>query len=676
VTLEFFEGTQTTLAPNTDLMLENIDGQWGNVLQVELIQNEGETKHQVVPLRGDQATYQVLTPSGEASVRGTSFKVLVEDNGMSLFTVETGEVLVSNDGTETYLAAGQGVITELGKPLPSPLYSFNLLGDLDKIEGKIWYVEGVPITVKGGTKITGDPQEEKPVFVMGHTTKKHEWIADYIRALEEGDKGGSFTGVVTSAIGDGLAINGYDFIVDENQPDVAVGDLVRVTFEITEQGWVVLSLVPLDGGDDDDDDPDDDEILFFSPEESEITDCEPVVGSMREFTTSLIYSPEDTGLQPLDVLLTMSDNRDELGESFVESITVSREGTILDLTQPITLLSDGETIELVVTVTLGAGFDRLPPESKLEIQVVAEGEVEGVPLSAIFKIEWECDEEVLEVLFFSPEESEITDCETVVGSMREFTTSLIYSPEDTGLQPLDVLLTMSDNRDELGEGFVESITISREGTVLDLTQPITLLSAGETIELVVTVTLGAGFDRLPPESKLEIQVVATEVVTGTVDGEPLSAIFKIEWECDEEIPDVPDDDGDKCTRAEQHPHALTLANDPEYSSIPWVDYDKIWDWFCLDNLGFGEIELGFKLYLEYEEVLPLEGVAKIATIDDIFAMRLGGMGWGQVKHEMATLAREALPADEPAAKKEPPGKEKSEEAKNKVKPNKKGKGDD
>ena len=304
---------------------------------------------------------------------------------------------------------------------------------------------------------------------------------------------------------------------------------------------------------------------------------------------------------------------------------------------------------------------------------VVTGTVEGEPLSATFKVEWVCDEEVQEVLFFSPEESEITDCEPVVGSMREFTTSLIYSPEGTGLQPLDVLLTMSDNRDELGESFVESITVSREGTVLDLTQPITLLSDGETIELVVTVTLGAGFDRLPPESKLEIQVVATEVVTGTVDGVPLSAIFKIEWECDEEIPDLPDDDGDKCTRAEQHPKALKLANHQLYSQIPGVDYDRIWDWFCIDNLGFGEIELGFKLYLEYEEVLPLDGVA---TIDDIFAMRLGGMGWGQVKHEMARLAKEALPADELAAKKEPPGKQKSEEAKNKEKPNKKDKGDD
>jgi hypothetical protein len=44
---------------------------------------------------------------------------------------------------------------------------------------------------------------------------------------------------------------------------------------------------------------------------------------------------------------------------------------------------------------------------------------------------------------------------------------------------------------------------------------------------------------------------------------------------------------------------------------------------------------------------------------------------------MARLAKEALPADELTAKKEPPGKQKSEDAKNKKeKPNKKDKGDD
>jgi len=65
VTLEFFDGTNVTLNPNTDLVLSKVSGDWGKVLQVELIQNGGETYHQVVPLQGDRSTYQVFTPTGE-----------------------------------------------------------------------------------------------------------------------------------------------------------------------------------------------------------------------------------------------------------------------------------------------------------------------------------------------------------------------------------------------------------------------------------------------------------------------------------------------------------------------------------------------------------------------------------------------------------------------------------
>ena len=143
-------------------------------------------------------------------------------------------------------------------------------------------------------------------------------------------------------------------------------------------------------------------------------------------------------------------------------------------------------------------------------------------------------------------------------------------------------------------------------------------------------------------------------------------------ECDQELPEEedPDDDGDKCSREKEHPHARTLAD--EYGEAVGLGedaYDQIWRWFCEDNLGFGEIELAFKLYLEYGEVLGEE-----FTVYDIIEMRLiGGLGWGQIKQALKQDAQEAqeLLGEEVSGKKVPPGKEKSEEAKNKDKPNKK-----
>jgi hypothetical protein len=669
VTLEFFDGTKTTLAPNTDIVLDKIDGNWGNELQVELIQNQGETNHNVIPLQGDQASYQVFTPSGEASVKGTTFNVMVEDTGVSLFTVETGEVLVSNDGYETNLAAGQSVVTELGVAMDAPSYQFSLQGQLGPKSGNTRSVAGVQFTVRGWTSFVGNPQDGDFVEVEGQINKKGEWVADRVTKLDDPVPSvGTFTGIVTSAGLDGLSIDGHPFTVFDTLPKVAVGDLVRVTFTIDGEVWTITTLEILDGAGlpDQDGDPDGDGALYFSSEKFEITDCEPVMGSTREFTTSLVYSPKGTNLSSLDVLLTMSDNRDELVEGFIESITISRGGTVLDLAQPLTLAEGGETVELVVTVTLGTGFDRLPPESKLEIKVVATEVVSGStvsePLSATFKVEWDCDEEVL---YFSLEKFEITDCEPVVGSTREFTTSLVYSPKGTNLSSLDVLLTTSDNRNELGEGLIESITISRGGTVLDLSQPLTLAPGGETVELVVTVTLGTGFDSLPLGNKLEIKIVATEVVSDTQTGEPLRATFKVQWDCDgEEAPT--EKGGHYCTtREDQHPKALKLVEKYVGKLDLGADpYGLIMDWFCIYRYGFGEIDLMLGLSDKYE--IP---------VVEVFDLRQSGLGWGQIKRELAIPTQVGeLTIEE--TKKEPPGKQKSEDAKDKEKPNKKNKNDD
>ncbi len=678
VTLEFFEGTQTTLAPNTDVVLDTIDGNWGNELQVELIQNRGVTNHEVIPLHGDQASYQVLTPSGEASVRGTTFKVLVEDSGESLYTVETGEVLVSKNGMETNVAAGQGVITELGAPLSSPSYLFTLQGVLEENKGKTWVVEGVDITKTDGTQIYGDPQVNEVVLVNGRITEENEWIAHSIETPFVAGKGGTFTGVVTSAGADGLEINGYRFTVGNDQPQVAVGDLVRVTFTIEGTDWVVVSLILLDGEQtpDDDDNGDNGEDLgpklYFNPDADKVVACEAETDLSRTFKTFLNFTTTDKDITSIDVKLSSVIKE---GDEFVGEVILRADGDEVAPEDVITVLLD-TPMSIEVTVTLKPEFAKLPPQGEIKIQVVGTEAVEGEPLSAHFEAKWECDEDLSDQLFFDPGKEKVVDCEPVAESMRKFTTTLNYIPTAEDPQPLNVMLKLSDKSDGLEEGWLGSVTISMGGKVLDLNKPITLLP-DESVKLVITVNLGAGFDRLPPESKLEIKVVAE----GVLNGVTLSDTYKIKWECDEEIPEdeLPDDtgkDGHYCTTNDEHPHAATLAL--EYSDLKefGATYKNIMIWFCQYNLGFGEIELAFKLFREYQNEILL--IPEINMIQDIIDMRLSGLGWGQIKHEMARLAKEAssLDVDEPAAKKEPPGKQKSEEAKNKEKPDKKKKKDE
>jgi hypothetical protein len=517
--LTFFDGTRVTLDANTDLVLSNVAGDWGKKLQVAMIQNDGVTSHLVVPLQGADALYNVFTPSGEASVRGTSFKVLVEETGSSVFSVDSGAVLVSNNGEEAFLAAGQGVVTELGKPIAAPGFLFALQGELQDNSGKSWMVEGVPFTVKGGTRISGDPQVGHIVLVNGRISNKNEWIADSIQAPLPGDNGGTFTGVVTGVSEGEVEINGYPFVIQDEQPEVSQGDLVRIQFMISGGTWVVLDLELLDGSRNDD------------------PDSEP--------------EPE--------------------------------------------------------------------PEPPLGLEPV---------------------------LYFDPAADSATTCDPL-GSLSA---TLFYT---TDALPLEVLLIVTV---EEGGEYLDPPSVTPEN-------PVTI-APNSNVPITVTLDLIEGLGALPPEGEVKISIAVQDAVTEKI----LAESFEFKWECDQELPEEeePDDgDGDKCTRDKEHPHARTLAD--EYGEAVGLGegaYDQIWTWFCEDNLGFGEIELAFKLFLEYGEVLGLD-------VYDIIDMRLvGGLGWGQIKQELKQAEGDPL-VEGTDDKKVPPGKEKSEEAKNKDKPDKK-----
>ncbi|MGW8225247.1 MAG: FecR domain-containing protein [Anaerolineales bacterium] len=520
VVLTFFDGTQVTLDPNTDLMLNEIDGDWGKKLRVSLIQNGGMTSHQVVPLKGNDSAYSILTPSGEASVRGTSFNVMVEDTGDSVFAVETGAVLVSNNGDEAVLAAGQGLVTELGKPLEATSFLFLLNGELQDNSGKTWTVEGVSFTVKGGTRIDTNLEVGDSVLVSGRISNKNEWIADSIVAYEADAPGGSFTGVVTGVSPGQVEIDGNLFTLPEGQPEVNSGDLVRVQFTIIDGAWVVVKLEVLD-----------------SREPSE---------------------PE--------------------------------------------------------------------PEPEPEIEEPDEPET---------------------ALFFASEEDKVTIC----GQVEPFMNTLVYEADESAE---DLHLSLVVTVEQGLEYIVDPVSFTPDTSF-------TIQPGGEQL-ITVDVALKEGLDALPPQAEVEIKVEVKNEDTGELTG----AAYKVKWECDEELPEEEqedsDGDGDRCTRDTQHPHALTLAQ--EYAAYG-ATYDKIWDWFCHDNLGFGEIELGYKLHIEYGEAL---GVGY--SPDEIIEMRLGGLGWGQIKQELKQAAKDLLVGEE-SQEKVPPGKEKSEEAKNKDKPNKK-----
>jgi len=83
-TLTFYDGSRTAIGPDSNITLSALGGGWGNSLQVELVENQGATTNDVVPLRGSGSFFQVNTPFGMASVHGTSFNVAVNQAGVAL----------------------------------------------------------------------------------------------------------------------------------------------------------------------------------------------------------------------------------------------------------------------------------------------------------------------------------------------------------------------------------------------------------------------------------------------------------------------------------------------------------------------------------------------------------------------------------------------------------------
>jgi hypothetical protein len=71
-----------------------------------------------------------------------------------------------------------------------------------------------------------------------------------------------------------------------------------------------------------------------------------------------------------------------------------------------------------------------------------------------------------------------------------------------------------------------------------------------------------------------------------------------------------------CGSDTQQPEAVTLAE--RYGTT----YEVIMGWFCRNN-GFGEIDLAYQLSAEFGK-----------PVEEVFAMRETGLGWGQIRHEL------------------------------------------
>ncbi|WP_321991338.1 FecR family protein [Marispirochaeta aestuarii] len=103
---------EIVINPNTVFSIREIDsgGQKETVMHTAL----GSVKFKFLRLFGIEP--KISTPSTVAGVRGTEFTVYAGDEGSALFTVDSGEVMVTSQGIPVVLYEGEGVEVKAGRP--------------------------------------------------------------------------------------------------------------------------------------------------------------------------------------------------------------------------------------------------------------------------------------------------------------------------------------------------------------------------------------------------------------------------------------------------------------------------------------------------------------------------------------------------------------------------------
>ena len=123
VALLFADGSELLLGENSELVFD-VQTKWGETGMVDSRMRlmKGSAGGRVKPLIGPGANFEVQTPSAVATVRGTEFRVRVDDNdsGIVFNEVDEGTVSVQLHENKASVKEGFGLKTASNLPLAEP----------------------------------------------------------------------------------------------------------------------------------------------------------------------------------------------------------------------------------------------------------------------------------------------------------------------------------------------------------------------------------------------------------------------------------------------------------------------------------------------------------------------------------------------------------------------------
>jgi hypothetical protein len=251
--LAFYDGSQASLGPHTELSVDELDARSPDGPRVVVLtQWIGETEHDVVPADGVDAhtRYEVRTPSAVGEAQGTSFRVLVTPELLTRFSVDfsvdEGSVAATGLNVTVVVVAGQSTTIRPGEAPDEPVFRITGQGRVTQI-GIIWIIAGQSLTTHDGTVIVGNPQVGDWVLVEGHLLSDGTRVADLIVLLRRSPADRfTVTGRVEAIEDTEWTVAGQTVVVDDAtdvDDDVEIGDLVRVDGVILEDGVLLAQHI-------------------------------------------------------------------------------------------------------------------------------------------------------------------------------------------------------------------------------------------------------------------------------------------------------------------------------------------------------------------------------------------------------------------------------------------------
>lgn len=243
-TLTFYDGSQATLGPNTELSLDQVDARRpeDGFRTVVMTQWVGESEHSVAFRDDAGSRYEVLTPNGSGRARGTTFQVLVTTHLLTQFIVTEGQVDVTNLNVTVIVIAGQTSIIPPQGPPGQPHFIVSGEGEVTAI-GETWTIGGQTFATTDSTIVVGNPQIGDIVSVSGYLLPDGTLVATHI-ILRHRAPANQFalTGVVEGIGADEWVVAGQSITVNEEtdiDARIAVGDTVRVHGLILADGTLL-----------------------------------------------------------------------------------------------------------------------------------------------------------------------------------------------------------------------------------------------------------------------------------------------------------------------------------------------------------------------------------------------------------------------------------------------------